>query len=50
MQLATTYEGFQFHKLQEIECFYFVTKKYYLGKAFAHELGMKLENNKFAKT
>ena len=47
MNLCTQYEMCQFHKIQELEYFYLITKKYYLGKAFTHELATKLENNKF---
>jgi hypothetical protein len=44
------YEAYEFHKLEEVEYFYLVTKKYYFGKAFSRELGTKLENNKFTKS
>ena len=47
--LCQSYEAYEFHKVQEIEYFYQITKKHYLAKIFAHELATKLENNKFSK-
>jgi hypothetical protein len=45
---CTRYEDYSFHKLQEVEHYYILMKKHYLGKTFARELAVKLENNKIA--
>ncbi|CDW75624.1 UNKNOWN [Stylonychia lemnae] len=45
-----SYETSEFHKIQELEYYYVLTKKHYLAKAFSNELATKLENNKFTKT
>ena len=49
MQLCSRYEEFEFQKLEEVEHHYLLCKKQYLGKAFAKEFAIKLENNKIAK-
>jgi hypothetical protein len=49
IQLCTRYEEFEFQKLEEVEHDYILYKKYYLGKAFAKEFAIKLDNNKIAK-
>ena len=45
--MCSQYEYTQFHKIQELEQFYLATKKYYMEKAFADELIVKLENSKY---
>jgi hypothetical protein len=49
IQFCSRYEEFEFHKLQEVEHHYILIRKYYLAKAFARELAVKLENNKIVK-
>lgn len=49
MQYCSRYEEFEFQKLEEVEHDYVLFKKHYLGKAFAKEFAIKLENNKIIK-
>ena len=50
IEQCSLYESFQFQKLEEVELFYLMMRKHYLSKAFAHELSVKVENNKFARS
>jgi hypothetical protein len=47
MDFCNDYEKSEFHKFMETDYFYLKRKKYYVGVAFANELALKLENNKF---
>jgi len=49
VQFCSRYEEFEFHKLEEVELDYILLKKHYLGKAFAKEFAVKLDNNKIMK-
>lgn len=45
MDMCESYEAFQFHKLEEVEYYYLMKKKYYLEKMFSKEFANKLESN-----